>query len=144
MESHNATITIDSDHGKPTDPDSVEILGGDLVPVAIILAVAVTYCVKYFFAHKTRSDVQKSIQSALERGQALTPDLLDRMGQSTRPRNSDLRRGLIGIALGIGLGAIGLIIGKPDTVRVMLGIGLVPLLVGLAYVALWRFDARQS
>lgn len=144
MASHNATITIDPDDAGPGDAHTAEVLGGDLVPVVIVLAVAATYCVKYFFAHKTRSDVQKSIQSALERGQELTPDLLDRIGQPARPRNSDLRRGLIGISLGIGLGAIGLIIGKPDTVRVMLGIGLVPLLVGLAYVALWRFDARQS
>jgi hypothetical protein len=147
MASHPATITIDPDAGAGK-ASSVEILGGDLVPIVVILAVAVTYCMKYFFAYRARRDAQASIQTALERGQALTPEILDRLvhpgDQPRTTRNTDLRRGVIGIMLGIGLGAIGLVVGDSHTIRVMLGIGLVPLLVGMAYVALWRFDTRPS
>ena len=55
MASHNATITIDPDDAGGADSHTVELLGGDLVPVAIIVAVAVTYCVKYFFEVRDKS-----------------------------------------------------------------------------------------
>jgi hypothetical protein len=143
MASHNMTVTIDPDNGNPVHGQSVEFAGGDLPALFFIFAVAATFCTKYFFTYRARRDAQASIQAALERGQALTPEILDRLVHpEDRParRNSDLRRGILGITLGVGIGAIGLIVGDPDSIRIALGIGVVPVLVGLAYVALWRFE----
>ena len=81
---------------------------------------------------------------ALERGQPLSPELLDRLGQTPRPQRNDLRRGVVGICLGIGLGAFGLVLGQPDAMRPMLAVGLVPLLLGLAYLALWRLSGKKA
>ena len=81
---------------------------------------------------------------ALERGDPLTPDLLDRLVQAPAPKRTDLRRGVIGIGLGIGLGAFGFIVGEPDAVRPMLAVGLVPLLLGLAYLVLWRLGGDKA
>jgi len=115
-----------------------------LVPIVLFTAIAVTYCVKYFFAHRTRQDTQHTVRMALERGQPLSPELLDRLGQTASPKRNDLRRGVIGICLGIGLGAFGLALGQPDAVRPMLAVGLVPLLLGLAYLVLWRLSGHKA
>jgi Domain of unknown function (DUF6249) len=116
----------------------------DLVPIVLFLAIALTYCVKYYFAHRTRQDVQSTVRVALERGDPLTPDLLDRLVQAPPPKRTDLRRGVIGIVLGIGLGAFGLVVGEPDAVRPMLAVGVIPLLLGLAYLILWRLGGDKA
>lgn len=84
------------------------------------------------------------MRTALERGAPLTPDLLDRLGQTSRPKHADLRRGVIWIALGVGLIIFGFVLGEEDATRPLLAIGAVPALLGLAYVALWRFGGDKS
>lgn len=116
----------------------------DLVPIVLFLAIATTYCMKYYFAHRTRQDVQSTVRVALERGDPLTPDLLDRLVQAPPPKRTDLRRGVIGIGLGLGLGVFGLVVGEPDAVRPMLAVGMVPLLLGLAYLILWRLGGDKA
>lgn len=117
---------------------------GDIIPMVLFLAVAATFCVKYYYNHRTRQDLQATVRAALERGAPLTPDLLDRLGQTSRPRNADLRRGVIWIGLGVGLIIFGFVLGEEDATRPLLAIGAVPALLGLAYVALWRFGGDKS
>ena len=116
----------------------------DLVPIVLFLAIALTYCAKYYFAHRSRQDVQNTVRAALERGDPLTPDLLDRLVQPTAPKRTDLRRGVVGICLGIGLGVFGLVLGEPEAVRPMLAVGMVPVLLGLAYLVLWRLGSHSN
>ena len=153
-----AELTIEM--GKPADPGELvseiraaagapEVDGPpspieDLVPIVLFLAIALTYCVKYYFAHRTRQDVQSTVRVALERGDPLTADLLDRLVQAPPPKRTDLRRGVIGIGLGLGLGIFGLVVGEPDAVRPMLAVGMVPLLLGLAYLILWRLGGDKA
>ena len=153
-----AELTIEM--GKPVDAGELkseiqEAVGGhvadgppspieDLVPIVLFLAIALTYCVKYYFAHRTRQDVQSTVRVALERGDPLTADLLDRLVQAPPPKRTDLRRGVIGIGLGLGLGIFGLVVGEPDAVRPMLAVGMVPLLLGLAYLILWRLGGDKA
>ena len=116
----------------------------DLVPIVLFLAIALTYCAKYYFAHRSRQDVQNTVRAALERGDPLTPDLLDRLVQAPAPKRTDLRRGVVGICLGIGLGVFGLVLGEPEAVRPMLAVGMVPVLLGLAYIVLWRLGSHSN
>ena len=116
----------------------------DLVPIVLFLVIAVTYCAKYYFAHRTRQDVQSTVRVALERGDPLTAELLDRLVQPPTPKRTDLRRGVVGICLGIGLGVFGLVLGEPEAVRPMLAVGMVPLLLGLAYLILWRLNGHKA
>ena len=130
-----------NEHRVELHPDS---LVEDLVPIVLFLVIAITYCAKYYFAHRTRQDVQSTVRVALERGDPLTADLLDRLVQAPAPRRTDLRRGVVGICLGIGLGVFGLVLGEPEAVRPMLAVGMVPLLLGLAYLMLWRLNGDKA
>jgi hypothetical protein len=122
----------------------MEEIANQLVPIVLFLAVAATFCVKYYLAYRTRRDLQATVRNALERGQPLTPEILDRLGQPSRPKNADLRQGVIGIAIGLGIAAFGFALGHEEAVRPLLAIGTVPLLIGLAYLALWRMEGPKS
>jgi hypothetical protein len=88
--------------------------------------------------------VQQTVRAALERGDPMTSQLLDRLVQPPEPKRNDLRRGVLAVGLGIGLAVFGFIVGDADAVRPMIAVGLVPLLLGAAYLVLWRLDTRKS
>ena len=108
-----------------------------LSPIVLFLAVATVFCVKYYLNYRTKQEVQATVRAALERG-VPTGEILDRMVDTPPPKGSDLRRGAIWLALGIGLAAFGFAIDPDDVARPMLAIGLVPILLGAAYLVLWR------
>lgn len=135
-------ITAQVEAGLKAPQPTPDTFADNLVPIVLFLAVALAYCVKYYFAYHARRDMQQTVRAALERGQPLGADLLEHLGEPARPRNRDLRRGVIGIGLGIGLAGAGLVSGEPDAVRPMLAVSLVPLLLGLAYLVLWKVGSN--
>lgn len=132
----------------PPDHSAVAAVDVDasstVVPIFLFLAVALTFCAKYYFAHRARQEVQNTVRMALERGTPLTPELLDRLGQPARPVQNDLRRGVVGICLGFGIAGFGFILGEPDATRPLMAIGVVPVLLGLAYLVLWRLSGKKA
>ncbi len=109
------------------------------IPIVMFIAIAVVMCVFYYLRHRTRQAVQETVRTAIEQGQQLTPEILERLGQSPQPKGSDLRRGVILISVGLGLAAFGALVGEEDAMRPLLAIGSLPLLIGIAYLGLWRF-----
>jgi hypothetical protein len=134
----------------PDDRDQggygAEAIVGELVPIFLFLAVALTFVMKYYFQHRTRRDAQATVRAAIERGEPLSPELLDRLVQPAAPvpMRNDMRRGVIGIALGVGIGAIGVVVGDEDALRALLAIACVPLVLGIAYLVLWRLSGDKA
>lgn len=109
------------------------------VPITLFICLAVVVALFLYFRFRSRREAQQTVRAALEKGAELTPELLQQLGEPQRPRNSDMRRGVIGISLGIGFAAFGLLLGEEDAVRPFLAIGAFPLLIGIAYLGLWKF-----
>lgn len=128
----------------PDRPPERDRMADNLVPIALFLAIALTYCIKYYFAWRTRHEAQATVRAAIERGEPLTPELLDRLMQPQAPKRNDLRRGVVGICLGVAVGAVGLVLGNPEALRPLLAIGLIPMLIGLAYLVLWRLVGDRA
>lgn len=122
----------------------IEMLG-IVVPIILFIAIAVVLCVYFFLRHRTAQSVQETVRTAIEQGQQLTPEILERLGQApkrAKSENSDLRRGVILIALGLGIAAFGALVGESmfgEDARGFLGIGSLPFLFGAAYLGLWKF-----
>jgi hypothetical protein len=114
-----------------------------LIPISLFLAIVLVVWIVVAFRFKTQQNVQATYRAAIERGQELTPELLDRLGES-RPKNRDLRRGIVLIGLGLGLAVFGLALGEEDAVRPLLATGALPFLVGVAYLGLWKFTAKDQ
>jgi hypothetical protein len=108
------------------------------VPIVMFLSVAIVLGLFFFFRFRTRREIQRTLRTAIEQGQELTPEVLDRLGESTAGV-ADFRRGVLSMAVGVGVAAFGVFLGEEDALRPMLAISAFPFLVGLAYLGLWKF-----
>jgi hypothetical protein len=113
----------------------------DIVALIFIpLGLFATICVGVVMGVKQRVKrnqmMHETIRQMIEKGQPIPPELL----QPTEPQQGlhcDLRRGLICIAVGIGLGALLLARDDKDW-----PVALIPLLIGLAFLATWKFSVK--
>jgi Na+/H+ antiporter NhaD/arsenite permease-like protein len=114
------------------------------VPIALFASISVIFCIWFYFRYKARAATQETFRLALEKGQELTPDLIKQMGEPEPPKDRDLRRGLIWLALGIALVIMGFAVDDPDAFGPMIGSAAFPGLIGVAYLAMWRFGTRRE
>ena len=113
------------------------------VPVLVTLGIVglVTY-----FRFRRRREVQETIRIAIEKGQELPTEFLETISSPKEEpkKDQDLRRGVVLIAVGLGIGAFGFLVGEADAVGPLMGIGSIPLLIGLALTALWILRTRHN
>jgi hypothetical protein len=114
-----------------------------LVPITLFTAIAVTIVLSIYFRYRSEANIQKTIQAAIEQGQQLSPEILDRLIHPEQKKTRDLRRGVILIATGLGIGVFGFLVGDDNAVRPMLAIGTLPFLIGIAYLGLWKLSLRD-
>ena len=90
--------------------------------------------------------VHETLRHALDKGQELTPDMMERLALANDPVRADLRRGILFLAFGAAFGFLGLMIGMEDgeAVRPMIGVASFPVFLGLAYMGLWAFGRADS
>jgi hypothetical protein len=83
---------------------------------------------------------------ALDKGQDLTPEVIDRLGHPKPSKYKDLRAALIFIAIALAMGIFGFMIPDDDeeVALIFAGMASFPLLIGLAYLIMWRVVGRES
>ena len=116
---------------------------GVFVPIVMFISFAVVLCMLFYFRHRTRQAVQQTVRTAIEQGQQLTPEILERLGEPPQPKDIDLRRGVISVSIGLGIAVFGWLVGEEEAVGPLLGIASLPLLIGIAYLGLWRFGPKD-
>ena len=116
-------------------------MAGEWVPIVMFIALAIVVSLFFWFRLRARSDMQQTIRSAIEKGQELSPEIIDRLGNPTPPKDKDLRLALIWLALAAGLTLSGYF--APDPSGHAFGGALAgaafPLCIGIAYLIMWRF-----
>jgi hypothetical protein len=110
-----------------------------LVPIVLFLTAGTVFCTYFYLRFRGRQAVQETVRLAMERGNEMTPQLLEMLanGNST---HGDLRRGVVLIALAGAFAVMALVL---DTVQ-LYGVAAFPLLVGIAYLVLWRLVPQPS
>lgn len=117
---------------------------GEMVPIVMFVVIGLVLGLFYYFRYRSRAEMQQTVRIALERGQELSPELVDRLGEPRRSAATDLRRGLIALGLAVGLAVFGVTLGEEDAVRPLLATAMLPLFIGLAYLALWRMNRNEE
>lgn len=121
----------------------VEFDSDILVPITMFVSIAVVFALAFKYRARQREQIQVTVRQAIDKGQELTPELLEKLGHTGARPASDLRRGVIAAALGFGIGLFALILGEDDATRPLMAIGAIPILIGLAYLGLWKFTGRD-
>ena len=114
------------------------------IPIVMFVSIAVVFSLWFYFRYKARVETQHTFRLALEKGSELTPEFIKQLGEPEPSKDRDLRRGLIWLAIGLALLILGAAINEPDAMGPIMGSASFPGLIGLAYLAMWRYGARKE
>lgn len=112
------------------------------VPISMFLGLTVVICIFFWFRYRSRSEMQQTFRMALDKGQELTPEVIDRLGHPKPAKDKDFRLGVIWLALAVGLVLIGFAVPDPggDALRGLLAGAAFPFAIGIAYMILHKFS----
>lgn len=133
----------------------------DFIPLVAILSVFGTITAIAFgptyLKSRERREMQATLRHAIDKGQDLPAEVIDALSRDVTKnlpsRTRDIRRGIIWLAVGIGLAAFGLIndmswSGDGDWDGHfgdgMLGIAAIPVTIGLAFIVLSFFNKNKD
>lgn len=115
-----------------------------IVPVVLFLSIAAVVGLSFYFRFRTRQELQATIRIALERGESLTPELIERMSSNLNPPDADLRRGLLSLSVGVSFVLFALLLGQSEAIRPIAAIGIFPVTIGLAQLGIWYYRKRLA
>ncbi len=114
----------------------------EMIPIVMFTGMTIVFVALFWFRYKARSEMQSTIRMALDKGQELTPEVIDRLGHPQSPKNKDLRYGIIWLSLATALVLIGFAVPEPDALRGTLAGAAFPCCSGVAYLVLHKFTDR--
>ena len=133
----------------------------DFIPLVAILSVFGTITAIIFgptyLKFRERREMQATLRHAIDKGQDLPPEVIEAMTKDVNKnlpsRTRDIRRGIIWLAVGVGIAAFGLINDMGwhggndwhgEVGNGLLGIAAIPATIGLAYLVLSFFNKNQD
>jgi hypothetical protein len=114
------------------------------IPIALFGGLTVVLTTAIWIRYKTRSEMQLTMRAALDKGQELSPEIIDRLGNPKPHKDKDLRSALVCIAIAIGMSVFGYMIPDDEATSVFLGMAAFPFFVGIAFLIMWRVTERPS
>ncbi|MBX9614660.1 MAG: hypothetical protein K2X25_03615 [Caulobacteraceae bacterium] len=134
----------------------------DFIPIFAIFAVfgSITAIVigPSYLKSRERREMQATVRAAIERGQPLPPEVIEALGKEATKnlpsRTRDIRRGIIWLAVGIGMAAFSIInemrdfgddwSDGPNFDGSLVGISAIPITIGLAFIVLSFFNKNRD
>jgi hypothetical protein len=135
----------------------------DFIPIFAIFAVfgTITAIVvgPSYFKSRERREMQATVRAAIDKGQPLPPEVIEALStEATKnipSRSRDIRRGIIWLAVGIGMAAFSLINdlrgfgddgwdNGPNFDGGLLGLAAIPITIGLAFIVLSFFNKNKD
>jgi hypothetical protein len=121
-------------------------MAGELIPIVFFFITALIVWMVSYFRFKSKAETQQTIRLALDKGNELSPEFIERLGDPEPIKNKDLRRGLIWLGLAVGLALCGWAVPDPSghALRGCLAGAAFPFAIGIAFLIMWRYasDAK--
>jgi hypothetical protein len=106
---------------------------------------------------RERREMQATVRASIDKGHPLPPEVIEAMSRDVAKnlpsRTRDIRRGVIWLAVGLGIAAFGLLVGGPwqsdgwsdhNMGNPLLGIAAIPATIGLAFIVLSFFNKNKD
>ena len=118
----------------------------EMIPIVMFISIALVFIALFWFRYRSRSEMQQTVRSALDKGIEISPELIDRLGAPTPRKHKDLRLGAIWMSLAVGLVLIAFANpgGDAEAFRGTLAGAALPFSIGGAYLLLWYFVSRKD
>lgn len=109
------------------------------VPLSLFIGLSVVLSLWVWFRFKAKRELMETIRTAIEKGQGLSSELIENLVNPPVSPQRDLRRGVMWVLGAVGIALFGIVLGEEDAVRPFLGIAMLPLSIGAAYLLMHRF-----
>lgn len=116
-----------------------KIVTGEWIGFAAVIGPVILVAIFFWLRYRNRSELQTTIRAALDKGQELSPEIIDRLGQPKQPKDKDFRLAIIWLAIAVGLVLIGFAVPEEEAFRGTLAGAAFPFTIGIAYAILHRF-----
>lgn len=120
-----------------------------LIPISMFAMIGAIVIVPSWLKSRERRELHSTLRAAIDKGLPLPTEIIDAMTKNVKVAPtalSDMRTGIIWLAVGLGIGAFGFVIGfdESDAFHPLLGIGSIPAIIGLAYIVLSFFNPNKA
>ena len=117
-----------------------------IVPAVMFLGLTVVFSLLFWFRYRARREMQETLRVALDKGQDLTPEIIDRLGHPKAAPDKDLRLGVIWLAIAVGLALCGFAVpdDSGEALRGVLAGAAFPFAIGVAYMILHFVTGRSA
>lgn len=114
------------------------------VPIAFFSMIVAVTALIVIYRFRARREIQETIRKVVTPGEHLSPEMLQELMAAMNPPLSDLRKGMVFVALGLGVVLFAVVMGQmeADALWPLLGVSAFPFLLGVAYLVLWRLNDR--
>jgi len=116
------------------------------VPIVMFVSLAAVFSLWFYFRYKTRLAAQQTFRLALEKNAELNPEFMKQLVDPEPPKDRDLRRGLVWMALALGLALCGWAVPDPsgEALRGCLAGAAFPFSIGGAFLFMYFYGARKQ
>jgi hypothetical protein len=115
-------------------------MAGEFIPIFLFAVIGVTVMGYFYWNHKNRASIMKTVQKAIDQGGDLTPELLTQLGATGNPRFRDMRRGIVFLSLGIAGLLCSLFFAEADVINGIRAGSVFPLMLGLGFLLVWKLN----
>lgn len=112
----------------------------DLIPIVLFIVLGTIVLGYFYWNHKNRLTIMKTVEKAMDQGKELTPELLVQLGAAGNPRIRDMRRGIVFLSLGIAGLLCSLFFGDAEVVNGIRAGSVFPLMLGLGFLLVWKLN----
>ena len=115
-----------------------------IIPVVLFIAIGIVIAFFIVYRHRGRQELQNTLRAAIDKGQELTPELIKQIGTPAAPRDRDLRRGFVSLAIGAAFVSLGFAIPEDEAFQIFVGIASFPIFIGIAFLLMHFLGSKDD
>ena len=109
------------------------------IPLSMFIGLAVVLSLGVWFRYRAKRDLQETIRTAIEKGQGLSPELIENLVNPPVSPQRDLRRGVISVVIAMAIALFAVFLQEEDAFGPLMGIAMFPLSIGVGFLLMHRF-----
>ena len=118
------------------------------IPIIMFIMIGAIVLVPAWLKSRERLEMQTTLRAAIEKGQPVPSEVIEALTRNVKvaPTSlSDIRTGIIWLAVGIGIGLFGYFVSfeESDFHFPSMGIAAIPIVIGLAFIVLSFFNPNK-
>ena len=109
------------------------------IPLSMFIGLSVVLSLWVWFRYRAKRDLQETIRTAIEKGEGLSPELIENLVNTPVSPQRDLRRGVISVVVAVAIALFALFLNEGDAFGPLMGIAMFPLSIGAGFLLMHRF-----